>query len=280
MSDQADTLPAAGVVQTAGQVELFAPGESEGAFFLPASELSKRYTAAQAREIEGKRELIIKCIAAGFPIEDIARDGRVSIRTVTALAALDAEKVAGNLRSHAQAMRLMSARALGIMRAKEGEATYIQAATAASYLAQRANEAEVVAGMGEIGEENKAIASEPGGAGDPCAGLRAVLAAGKPVLAAGNAHLAAGKPVLAVQEPDLAPGDGCADGASAGSGVQGTEAQGSAERAAGDDAGGAAVVQGGPDQAAGAGGGSGGPARPNYTDSSERSGSFGKGDPS
>jgi hypothetical protein len=259
-------------------LDLLPPGESDAAFFLSDSQLRKRYTAALAREVEGKRELILMCLAAGFPVEDIAKNARVNYRTVQALAARDGERVAGELKTLGRAIRSTGARWYALARTKEGEATFIQLATAASYALQRSNEIEVIAGMGEVGEEKSAIASA---GADPCARLRELLA---PKAPAGN------------QAAATKAGGG--DASSENCAAQAVDTQSAGVRDAGGDAGEPTPVVGhdlaelllqegcgdaqeppGPG-AAGAGGGSQAPSFTENLDASERPRNLGKGDPS
>lgn len=263
-----------------GQLDLLPPGESDAAFFLSSEQLRKRYTATQVREVEGKRELILMCIAAGFQWDYIAEKARVSSRTVTALAARDAEKVAGNLKEFGLAIRATAARWYGLARGKEHEASFIQLAQAASFALQRSNEIEVIAGMGEVGEKESSIAS---GGPDPCAGLRQLLAAKAPQAQATGGDQAEPKP-------------GSADGTSGAEPAQPVEGEDGLVNDVVHDAGGPTVPsewdgvgaggqgadQGEADQgeAEGAGGGSQASGSAEFLDTSERTRNFGKGDPS
>lgn len=258
MSTAQHELPSQEGVQSAGrvdagQMDLLPPGESDAAFFLSPEQLRKRYTAAQTREIEGKRELILMCLAAGFPVEDVARNARVNLRTVQALVARDGEKVAGNLKTLGVAIRTLGARWYALARAKESDATFIQLAQAASFAVQRSNEIEVIAGMGEVGEKDLSIASQ---GVDPCARLRALVESRTP-----------------------APADS-GDESSDQDMAQAVEGQPAADRDAGRDAVEAAMAAIDQEQEGGGGGGSGSPSTSEILDDSKRSENLGKGDPS
>ena len=136
------------------ELELFDPStDADAAFFLPESELRKNYTAGQVNAVSWKRNLICMCIASGWPIEDIARAAHVSTRTVLALAGRESEQVAGKIKEFGQALHTLGARWYGLARAKEGEATFIQLAQAASFAVQRGSEVMAAAGTGEDAPE-------------------------------------------------------------------------------------------------------------------------------
>jgi hypothetical protein len=163
-----DQAPAA-VVD--GQALLFEP-EEESALLFGDEELTKRYTADQACKLRWKREAIVMLVAAGWPTEDIARRLEVNTRTVRALAARDAEKVAGSLKTLGGAMLQTGARWFGLARAKESEAQFRDLAIAGGIALQRGGE---LLAMGEVAEESSPKRElERSGAAER---LRAMLAA-------------------------------------------------------------------------------------------------------
>lgn len=135
------------------QPALFEPTDAD-AFFLDSAELTKRYTAAQVRKIESVRELVLMAVSSGWPVEDIASAAHLNTRTVLALAARDAEKVAGNIKGFSRCLHGLGARWYALARAKEDSANFIQLAQAASFAVQRGSELLAVAAMGEVSEEN------------------------------------------------------------------------------------------------------------------------------
>jgi len=149
-------------MSTPNELELFDPStDSDAAFFLPAGEVRKHYTAQQAQAVEWKRNLICMCIASGWPVEQIAKAAHVSTRTVLALAARESEQVAGKIKEFGQALHTLGARWYGLARAKEGEATFIQLAQAASFAVQRGSEVLAAAGTGEA-EPEEVLQSDGG----------------------------------------------------------------------------------------------------------------------
>ena len=149
-------------MSNAPELELFDPStDADAAFFLPEAELRKHYTAGQVKAVCWKRNLICMCIASGWPIEDIARAAHVSTRTVLALAGRESEQVAGKIKEFGQALHTLGARWYGLARAKEGEATFIQLAQAASFAVQRGSEVLQAAGTGEDAPE-EVLQSENG----------------------------------------------------------------------------------------------------------------------
>ena len=149
-------------MSTAHELELFDPStDADAAFFLPEAELRKHYTAQQAQAVSWKRNLIVMCIASGWPVEQIARAAHVSTRTVLALAGRESEQVAGKIKEFGQALHTLGARWYGLARAKEGEATFIQLAQAASFAVQRGSEVLQAAGTGEEAPE-EVLQSEGG----------------------------------------------------------------------------------------------------------------------
>jgi hypothetical protein len=174
MSEEQDPNP---VVDN--QALLFEPQEDPALLFCD-EELAKRYTADQACKLRWKREAIVMLIAAGWPTEDIARRLEVNTRTVRALAARDAEKVAGSLKSLGGAMLQTGARWFGLARAKESEAQFRDLAIAGGIALQRGGE---LLAMGEVAEETNSKRAdrelERSGAAER---IRAMLAAAPAVV--------------------------------------------------------------------------------------------------
>lgn len=122
-------------------------GESDDALFLERADLEKRYTAVQAMKIDSRRELICLAVASGWPVERIAVAGRCSTRTVRALAAREAEKVALGTADYVKILRQKCARWLVLAGTKDVDASFKDLIAAVSYLGNQANQMEA-AGMG------------------------------------------------------------------------------------------------------------------------------------
>lgn len=85
-----------GVVSAAQDLEqlaLIAEVPFEEAMCLPPEEVAKRYTAANARQIEWRREAAIKLLARQCPAEDICDILKMNHRTVAAIAAQEGQKI-------------------------------------------------------------------------------------------------------------------------------------------------------------------------------------------
>lgn len=121
------------------QVALF-EHDSDDALFVDREDAKKRYTAKQFSAIEAKRELILLCVGAGMPVEAIARAGGVNVRTVQALAANNAQQVAGNREAMVAALQKMGMRWLGLAQAREGDAKFSELVVGMGIAIQRGNE--------------------------------------------------------------------------------------------------------------------------------------------
>jgi hypothetical protein len=138
------------IAQRAEVLELFS-AESDEALFLDSDVVAKRYTAKQAEAIDFKREAIVMLVAAGWPTETIASRLGVSTRTVGALMARNAEKVAGDKKTFGKMLHNFSAHWFGLARAKEHTAKFTDLVIAAGIAAQRGTE---LLQTGEVVEEN------------------------------------------------------------------------------------------------------------------------------
>ena len=120
MTDQATNL----------QPEL-AFSEEDCALLLPQQESRKRYTADQVQQLEYKRNAIVLLLGFGCPVEVIARQLHVNLRTVAALAARNAEEVAGSMKMLGETSLALGARWLGLAKMREHDASFLQLATGA-----------------------------------------------------------------------------------------------------------------------------------------------------
>jgi hypothetical protein len=134
------------------QAALF-DGESDDSLFIVREELERRYTAEQARKIDSRRELIVLAVAGGWPVERIAAAARCSCRTVRALAAREAEKVACSTRDYAKILRACSMRWLALAKTRDTEANFKDLVSGASFLGSQATAIE--SGMGEMAGEER-----------------------------------------------------------------------------------------------------------------------------
>lgn len=153
------------------QPALFSP-EDDSALLFSVEEVRKRYTAAQAEKLEWKRTAILMLLASDWPVETICRELNVSFRTVKALAAVHAQKVAGFNKEFAQILLQTGARFIGIARTKEQDASFKDLMIGAGIVMQHARETFM---MGEVGEEKVVKGDEDRAAA--AAELRRMMAA-------------------------------------------------------------------------------------------------------
>ncbi len=112
--------------------------EFEPVMLEPVEEIRKRYTAKHAQEIEIRRNAAIYMLARQCPVEDIARILRMNLRTVSALAALNAEALAAFSQDYADWLNRGSAKAFAHALLKLPEANALQAATVGGIMADKA----------------------------------------------------------------------------------------------------------------------------------------------
>ncbi len=111
--------------------------DADDALFVPREDLAKRYTAEQAKGIEAKGETILVLFGYGVPVERIAQLQHVNVRTVNALVAKSAEKVARNRQECAQALHTLGMGWFGLAKAKEHEAKFSELVVAGGIAMQR-----------------------------------------------------------------------------------------------------------------------------------------------
>ena len=133
------------------QAVLLEVEDSDGVLF-SREERKARYTARQVSELERLREAVFMLLPA-WPIEDIARRLHMNTRTVRALAAQDAEKLAGSKRDFTNVLRSTADRWLALARTRESEATFQQLAIGLGIIMDKARDLEL---MG-LAPENEAL---------------------------------------------------------------------------------------------------------------------------
>ena len=112
--------------------------------------LEKRYTAGQVKELERLKTAIIMLLPV-WPVADIARQLGMSTRTVSALAAAEAQKVAASKNTMVGVLRSSAMRNLALMRGKEDGAKYGELAVALGILMDKAKDLELT---GSVAEES------------------------------------------------------------------------------------------------------------------------------
>ncbi len=105
--------------------------DEDCAILFDSPELKKRYTAEQAQGLEIKRNACIMLLSSGWPVEVIARELHLNIRTVNALAARCSEEVAGATKQFGDICLRLGARWMGLARTKEDGASFLQLVTGA-----------------------------------------------------------------------------------------------------------------------------------------------------
>lgn len=153
MNDETLSLPEAVEVATVpldAQPELL-EGVSDDALLMPEEEVRKRWTAGQARKIIGFKNSLIRNITSGWPLDALARDCRVTRKTLVALAAAEAEKVTVSAQDWVKILRSIALRAAVMLREKLPEADVKELVSAISFLDQRAaaNAETMGSGAGE-----------------------------------------------------------------------------------------------------------------------------------
>jgi hypothetical protein len=146
--------------------------EDDAAVLFSQEEMKVRYTARQVSELERLREAVFMLLPA-WPIEDIARRLHMNTRTVRALAAQDAEKLAGSKRDFTNVLRSTAARWLALARTRESEATFQQLAIGLGIIMDKARDLEL---MGLDGE--KEFVKEDVDRVEAARRLRALMAGG------------------------------------------------------------------------------------------------------
>lgn len=112
--------------------------QEDGALLFSNDECVKRYTAEQAKNLEWKRNAIILLLGSDWPVETIASQLHISTRTVRAIAARNAQEVAGSSKMFARICQGLGARWLGLAKTKEHEASFLQLATAGAIAVDKA----------------------------------------------------------------------------------------------------------------------------------------------
>lgn len=155
------------------QPVLFQGPEDDNALLLPAEERRKRYTASQAAELERLHAAVMMLLAC-WPVEAIARELNLNTRTVRALAARDAEKVAGLEKGFADILLRTGARWIALARTREHEASFRDLNIGAGILMDHAR---ALAMMGQV--EGEAATKEVQDHAEAAAALRALMAPGE-----------------------------------------------------------------------------------------------------
>lgn len=124
-------------------------GEEDAAILFPPEVLRKRYTAEHAAELERLATAICMLLPT-WPVETIARQLHVNLRTVRALAAREAEKVAGCSSGCAEVLMRTGFRWVALARSREHEAGFKDLTVGAGIIMQHARD---LAAMGQIEQE-------------------------------------------------------------------------------------------------------------------------------
>lgn len=128
------------------QPALFSANElDDAALLLPRHEREKRYTAEQAMELDRLATAVLMLLP-NWPVEAIASQLHLSTRTVKALAAQSAEKVAGFNKEFAGMLLRTGARWVGLARTIEHTANFRDLNIGAGIVMDHARE---LAAMGE-----------------------------------------------------------------------------------------------------------------------------------
>lgn len=123
--------------------------EDDSALLFSVEERRKRYTAAQAAELERLHTSVLMLLSS-WPVDAIARELHLNTRTVRALAAMSAEKVAGFKKEFGEMLLRTGARWVALARTKEHEASFRDLNIGAGIVMDHARE---LALMGQVGEE-------------------------------------------------------------------------------------------------------------------------------
>lgn len=146
------TDPAAGVLEAGGEQMSLLSADEENALFLPAEELRKRYTGAQAEKMEWRRNACVRMLAYGIPAEYIARDLHMNLRTVTALAAQYGKTIAAFSERFAQNLMESAAADIAAAETKRTSASHKDLHIAAGIKMQHAMAVKLVADTGAPAE--------------------------------------------------------------------------------------------------------------------------------
>jgi len=152
------------------QAALFNADDIDDSALLFGDEIRKRYTAQQVHGLECKRNAILMLVASDWPVETIARQLHVNLRTVTALAKRSGEEVAGFKKEFASMLMRTGGRWLGLARTKEDSASFKDLTIGAGIVMQHARELHM---MGESGEEK--VVKEEQDHAQAAAALRAMM---------------------------------------------------------------------------------------------------------
>ena len=133
-------------------------GIDDAALLFTPEQLRKNYTAGQVSKLEQLREAVFMLIPM-WPTEDIARHLKLSTRTVRALSATDAEKVAGSKREFIGHLRSTAGRWLALARTREHEANFQQLAIGLGIILDKARDLEGL-DTGEVGEKESVKEAE------------------------------------------------------------------------------------------------------------------------
>ena len=129
------------LAEAAMQLQLEAIGgqpEFEEALLLPAEQLRKKYTAAQAEKIEWRRDGALLMLAYKVPKEQIAATMRMNLRTLDALVISQAAVFAGFTEAYAKRLIGQAGQAMELAMTKMGDASFLQLTTGAGIMVDKA----------------------------------------------------------------------------------------------------------------------------------------------
>ena len=132
--------------------------EFEAVMLEPVENIRKRYTGQHAQEIEIRRNACLYMLSRNCPVEDIAHILKMNLRTINALAGLNAETLAAFDQNYADWLNRGSARAFAHALAKLPESNALQAATVGGIMADKAK--SIKDGVPQGGEELPVIELE------------------------------------------------------------------------------------------------------------------------
>ncbi len=146
--NESDQAPADVMSCQAEKQGAFFWSEHDGALLLPPEERRKRYTGKQAAELERLHTAVLMLLPS-WPVEDIARNLRLSTRTVRAVAAQSGEKVAGFNKEFAEVLIRTGARWVALAMTKEGDASFRDLNIGAGIVMDHARDLLLMGAMGE-----------------------------------------------------------------------------------------------------------------------------------
>lgn len=125
--------------------------EDDSALLFEPEEMRKRYTAQQADKLERLKTSVLMLLSS-WPVEDIARHLHLNTRTVRALAAQSAEKVAGFNKEFGDMLVRTGARWIALARTREQDASFKDLNIGAGIVIEKAS---ALLAMGQVAEERE-----------------------------------------------------------------------------------------------------------------------------